>query len=1210
MCNNFINSLKQLMVVMIIMMITILRLNGNATDELNFVSELLAAKHFDQAFIQANTIITDYPNTFESFEARLMLADILQELQSYQDARLQLLLLIRNPFQLTFSQQARAYYSLGIVFYREQNYEQAIESFRKLFLDYGQTKEAEKAITLYFDCFYQLHDYQTAIVRARELAKNYSQAEQKAEFLFQEAKAYFIGNMLDQAKRIILEIKSEYSHTTSAWKIAELEVQIKEREKGKFEALQLLETILSVPTSRLMEEKLTWILINYYLATDQAKKAKDKLDGLISKFTLAEDLSEYLLLWLKMMHQAQDYRPILEKEQFIINVNRHKPEYFDSLLLIARAHYLVNNFWQARTLLEEQLPLLQTADLKYRYYFLYAEIYRRQGQYVNSIEMFHKLINEYGSLGKNFEALMALGDIYLQNMRNVSQALSYYRQASTLAGSSQQNELALLKTASCLEILHQYSDALTTLMQIPLEQLQDPFQNTEIFHKITLLYIYYQTDHQKALSIYLMLNLLSGSNLSTIDYASILALELKQFPEALALLNANPSYENQIEALKINFLYAYKYLLENYSLELEKQMSQIEKMIKNLGSNIHLQDRVLINIWLDFIHQKGSLSEKILPQTLSFIQQEGKLKGIDFRNFFKYQLWNYYSLAEKTAYSLPMNQNFTSEEAEKMAQTIVIDPLVSDLAYQNINILLATSLYQKGLYSEATNYFHLAERYLSISYPEYYYQYAICLHNLKRIPEAMEILQKLVVNNVENNQLQEARKLVLNYLIERGELADALDILNQIPLFKRNDADFRYLVSVYHLLQNSPLERENILYLQEKTIDDLQRLATLHFEVNDPIMAEYTWNEVLSKATLDSHKLNAYAGLGNLFYQTAQYSQALPYYNNFFRLYQKQIPEQDFLIPPGLTATQQIISLYLTNNLSRAEATQKSLHYLFGKNDDLVREIKLYEAVYWVKNDEQKALRLLNQLVEDQKMNPELAFKVLFWRGTNNIQLKFLDQAEADFIAVLHTTDDQLRNQVFLKLGNLYLLQDNAAKALEYYYLAIMQDQVGDIAKDAAHNFALTARNMQEWDKAMAAYKIIIDRWGQTYLSAETKLTIGFSFYMAGEYDQTLNLLNHILKDLKTTDHKAEAQYWIAESYFQKEEYATAEKEFAKIKTNYSTAGRWMELVDLRIAETYFRREEIATAKKILQNVIRVYGASSNPGNTASKLLLEYENLE
>ena len=1164
----------------------------SALNHLSFAKQLMSERLFDEAYMQVNQVITEYPNSYESFDARIIMSEILIERKLFQDARMQLMLLLRNPFQMTYEQRTRTYYVLGLTYYKENKFEEAIESFDKLFLDYRDSEEAKRAISDYFDSFFNLNDYQSVIVKSRDMLKLWRSDEILSELYYYQARAYFLGNMSEQANKIILEIRSKFPQSTAAWKAIELQILLLEKESGKNVAIGRLESILKETISRSLEEKLSWLLINYYLDIGEIVKAKNKIDFVINKFNMSEDISMYLLTWLKIMTDDKDIKPIIEKEEFIINVSKGKDEYDRIIYYLAKMQTLAQNYWEARNYLDGNMSALESDLLRFDYKFLYADIFNAQGQYLNSLKIYNSLLNNYSHIGKNYELLMQLGNIYLNQYNQKALALNYYRQAVSLAKNTEESINVLVMIAECLEGLKLYSEALETLSQIPIDKIEDVIFKDQIQKRVILLQVFYHSNISEALSHYLSQKVAINKELSYIDYASILALKLKQFDVARQILESHVTYDARIERVKIYFLLAYKHFLENNPNEQKFFLDLIGNELNQLGNNIKNNDRLMINCFNSFLLHKTKVNIQNIDIVLSYINSESISSiGIEFKNFFRYQLWIYYY------------NNSMSKEMIEVAHEIKQDSFIGEIGFQRVNVLLANYYFNTNDYSKAYSYFNKAKNFLTLAYPDYYYKYAMTLYELQNITQSLEILQKLVLNNVDNPLLVDARNMIITYWLNRNMFKEVLDILNQIPPLKRIDSDYRNFYLVYNKQSNYDKAKESLLYVQSKTLEELERLAILHLLTGDKVMSEYTWTDLLKKTKNRTQQLNAYASLANLYYIEEKYSDAVNNYEQFFKIYSSDVFLDDLILAPDLLAKEFIISCYLIGNRPKAESTMKSLKNFIDKNPELLAEIKLNEGIYYANMEPRRATRPLSQVIEDAKTPNEVAFKAMFWRGVVLMQDNKLDNAERDFLAAINTSDIELKNQINLKLGTLYLNKGNPEKALDYYYQVILNDKNGTLAKNAAHNFAVVAKQMQDWDKAIAAYKVIMDRWGQTHLDAETRLTIAFSFYQANQFDQALNLFNQLVSELKDDELLAEAQYWIAECLVGKKEYNEGITAFQNVKKLYPKATEWIGISELRIAETFLRQGYVEKAMQLFNEIIRIHGASSDLGKEAMKYI-------
>jgi tetratricopeptide (TPR) repeat protein len=139
----------------------------------------------------------------------------------------------------------------------------------------------------------------------------------------------------------------------------------------------------------------------------------------------------------------------------------------------------------------------------------------------------------------------------------------------------------------------------------------------------------------------------------------------------------------------------------------------------------------------------------------------------------------------------------------------------------------------------------------------------------------------------------------------------------------------------------------------------------------------------------------------------------------------------------------------------------------------------------------------------------------------------------------------------------------------------------------------------------IAAYQIIMDRWGQAHLSNETMVTIGFSYFQAGEHTQALNILNHLIAsgNLRDVELQAEAHYWVGEAQAAQRNFAEAQATYRLIRSSFSRATRWADLAHLRIGEMYLQLGETERGMTVFRELVRIHGAGSDIGREANRYL-------
>jgi len=367
-------------------------------------------------------------------------------------------------------------------------------------------------------------------------------------------------------------------------------------------------------------------------------------------------------------------------------------------------------------------------------------------------------------------------------------------------------------------------------------------------------------------------------------------------------------------------------------------------------------------------------------------------------------------------------------------------------------------------------------------------------------------------------------------------------------------------------------------------------------------MAEATWEEILQKASDKVDKLNAYSGLGHMKYSAKKYTEATSRYEQFFSLYTANMGNEGLSIPAETVAKELVICYYLADSRPKAD-TAKKAHANLLKSSEITRELTLYEGFYYKKVEPKRSIRLLTSVIEGSPTPDNITYLAYYYRSVAHYENKDTESQLKDLLAALPIPDPVIKNDVRLSLGNLYYSKEDYSSALDYYYTVIITDIDGAQARDASNNFAIVAREVQAYDRAIGAYKIIMERWGQSHLTHDSRCTIGFCFFMAKQYDQALNLLNQLFDELTSNALKAETLYWIGESHSGKKDYAEAEKAYTRVIQSYSSEGRWVGVSRFGIAENAFKQGDTERAKILFNDILKTYGANSDEGREARRYL-------
>ena len=485
---------------------------------------------------------------------------------------------------------------------------------------------------------------------------------------------------------------------------------------------------------------------------------------------------------------------------------------------------------------------------------------------------------------------------------------------------------------------------------------------------------------------------------------------------------------------------------------------------------------------------------------------------------------------------------------------------------------------------------------INIDKPQVLFHYAVVTDQLD-YDDAADKRLELLINNASNfSGYGDALQYYIDFLLDKEEYERALGYVNRV---KSEDRDSDYYVKsalLFKKLGRNEEAKIALMHIQDKSIDVLQDLAQLQFVTNDFMMADYTYNDLMKK---DSENLHYPYMVGHIAFILEDYLKSATSYKIVVDRLGDSFAGFDNL---ETLVLENIIALYRIENRPKAELlTEKFEDHISEKNRQI---IAINEAIYYVKIDAKKATKILNKILKEPQ-DDSVKYLAQYWRGVSYLAAEKNAEAEADLLVAMESGDREIMNMAALKLGTLKFSQENYEKALDYYYDVIIHDSSGKYALDAANNFAFVCKSREEWQKAVAAYEIILEKWGDSELEGKTIFDIAYCHYRDHKYGEAIKMFNRAMP-LLDEDMQAESQFWKGEAYFSMEDYSDAVTEFLKVGYNYAGLTHWAASAELRAADAYVGMDDIVKAKRLYQRVIDKYGEMSQWGKSAAAKLAQY----
>jgi TolA-binding protein len=1164
-----------------ILILTFLLMAISLSADLSFGKDLFNDKLYEEAITEFEKVVADAPTSDAAQEAIFLIGQSYMAKIKFGRAENSFNKLIDGFPNLDFKDEVLHY--LAVVQFDQKKYNKTIETCEILLNRYPLSEWTRKSLALYLNSFYELGEYNQVIIKAKKFERNYEKDKNIPEVLLILAKAYFANNIPEEGRKTLTTITSEYGNFNAAWKAVELEAELEEQASGISKAADLLAAKLSNDVPRTFEEPLRYKLAEYYRNLNRYDLAYIELKKLIEKFDSSADLDKYILFYSDcQLHLNKADELVKDKANFnkVFRESSLKSVY---MLNISKAHLMLSDIPEAKTQIDDARKATNDLKTLYRCDRLYADILLKEGKISRALDLYKMLLNS--SFADQNELLMVLGDIYFDKFSQFTAARKYYQRITTSYTEPVLLATAYFKIALCYEQQEKYNETIEELNQVNLEDLSDEGLKKKIENRRNYLIRFKQKDFENAFNS-LMQTLLTYSENGNKqkmqnELVKIMANDLKEYDKTLQLLKGDNTSEGLYTKAKLYLNMIEKCKAESNTATLFAKITDLTLLIDKLKT-------LKKSEWIDEIELKKTLitavdmDEAVVGKMETFIVNYPTSTAA---NEFNFLIFDFYK-----------DSNY--KKAADFAQNLQNDDTILEENYFAARIFLAEYFYEIDENEKALLNYQIAESYIDVFKPDIYFHYAVILNESGQGETAEQKLAFLVNNAGNYKNFAGVVDYYSNLLRNNGKFEIAVKAQLMLPEEQRNDKFWQKLSADYLELNDKENAKFAIMHIVEKDYSTLFQLGQLQFETDDLEMAKYTFGELVKQ---NKNDLKNHEYLGDIAFLQEEYLLAAQEYKIVVDKLGNNFSNYDGVKDLAL---QNIIALYRVENRPKAETLTKKFKNLFSAEE--INDIELNRAVYHSKTDKKKAEKILSGLIKGKNVSIPTKIKSYFWRGVIYLEQNKLVEAAEDFSTVAGSVDQKMSNEAHLKLGTITFSQEKYPEALDHYYTVIENDQDGKLAFDAARNFAFVCKTIEEWQKAILAYEIIIERWGDQELEASTLFDIAFCHYRDKKYANAAEMFARSIPLLTESELKAEAQYWIGESYFGQELYETSVSEFLKVGYNYSEYAQWAASAELKAGEAYHRMNKIDKARRTYERIIDKYGRNSQWGSEAEKRL---ENL-
>ncbi|MBN1949369.1 MAG: tetratricopeptide repeat protein [Candidatus Cloacimonetes bacterium] len=1145
--------------------------------DLRFARDLFENGLWDESIAEFQKVIDEAPTSPEAESSLLYIGEAYQNLQHYEEAEASFRKLLEGYPLSSLRDRALAY--LADVQAQQGKFQQAVGNYRMLLDQFPLTENAKNALKSYLSALFEAGSYQQVINIGPGLIKNYTDSKQIPELLLIMARSHEKLGQQTEMEEILNRLQKEYPEHPAYWESLRIKAGYLEKHKRDPELIAFLEQVLQKSVPRHQEEILGYQLAQLYLKQQNFQEAYQLLSKLKEKFNHSGSYADYLTDLAYTRLKLARYEELIDEPDpgKPLQASQRRDEY---MYYIAEAYFHLQDYQSADNLLTQ---LLTTSDTMTAYQagFLQASLQAATGRYQLAVDKFLNLLNNPHS--DQLDIYREVGRIYKEGIRDYQQAVKYLQLA--LLGNPavrQQAEIVNLISES-YESMGDYQSALQVLEQLTSVTSLEQQVQQEIELRRKYLHHYRVKDFEsgfysllEALSSYLQTGEQETLNMNILN---ILSRDLKDHRRALELLSGKADDESCYLRARLYLKSAARYLAEDKQMTAEQEIESAldaiqildEEIYHNWQQDISLQSELLLLVKID------SAFSSRLENHLQLYPESA------YANNFRLALIDYY------------RNNNRSMEALTHLENLSLDDEIMPLDYYRAKLQLAEYYYRMDDDENAVRNYTLAEKQLSLNYPSEYFHYAVALSQTGDRNRAVDMLIFLVNNARVFPDYQIAVKFLTELLEEQERFAEAVHYYQLIPENDRDTEFYTRLAGLYKILGDKEQAKYALLHIEDKTENILRDLAYLQYETADIAMASYSFQKLTE---MNNAKLEYYDMLGHIAFIQKQFLAAAENYKVVVDKIEQDLKSYKNIRQLG---RENIISLYRIGNRPKAEALIRKFDSFLIEDDR--HHVLQAEALYYLEMDPKQAEKKFNDLLKTNNLSSSIREESHFWRGVARLEQNRISEAEEDFLIVRASNDQNLRNQADLKLGSIKFSQGDYQGALGHYYSVIEHDREGELAWTAASNFAFVCKTIGSWQQAVAAYEIILERWGDQDLQGETLFNIAYCHLRDKQYQSAIEIFNRCLALLPSREIQAEAQYWIGESYLNLGDRENAVTEFLKVSYNYSEFTNWAASAELSAAEVYFSSGDYDKSRRLFERVISKYGETSQWGTEARKKL-------
>ncbi len=357
------------------------------------------------------------------------------------------------------------------------------------------------------------------------------------------------------------------------------------------------------------------------------------------------------------------------------------------------------------------------------------------------------------------------------------------------------------------------------------------------------------------------------------------------------------------------------------------------------------------------------------------------------------------------------------------------------------------------------------------------------------------------------------------------------------------------------------------------------RIGWAHFRKNDFEGAIKNFNTVIENYKNTHFYQEALLRTGDSYYNRQMYEKAVEFYRRLVDKYPShyrvgealygiqwsyyQLGEEE----KAIELSRQFVKKFPTSGFAPEILYRVGEHYYnTGKFDTAVSEFDKFITKYG---------------------GHKLADNAFYWQGTSYFNLRKYNEAITSFKELNgRFPDNPFKDRAVFKTGNAYYRLHEYKNAINHYSKFMEQFEGSKYADNALFNMALSYKRLDDAEKAKFYYKKLIKNHKDSEYFERAHMNLAYLYQDAGEYDTAIETFRKIIE--MNGEKSGEAQFWIADCYYGKKDFAKAADEYMKVYKKYKSEERWAVTALDSAARMYEKTGKLKKAMSVYEKVPEV----------------------